>query len=70
MKKVLVLRPFHLIATNTDHKPGDIIEVSDEQLAKIKAVNVNMVEVLGDVAADVEPAAEGKPKRTRKPKAE
>lgn len=41
--------PFHLIATNTDHKPGDIIEVSEEQLAKIRAVNVNMVSVLGDV---------------------
>lgn len=72
MKRVLVLIPFHLIATNTDHKPGDVIEVSEEQLAKINAVNVNMVEVLGEAAkaAEVESAAEEKPKKKRKPKAE
>lgn len=58
MKRCEVLIPFHMIATNTDHVPGDVIEVSDEQLAKIKAVNVNMVLVLGEV--------EAKPKRSRK----
>ena len=49
MKRVRVLIPFHMSATNTDHVPGDEIKVTDEQLAKIKAVNVNMVEVLGEV---------------------
>ena len=48
-----------MIATNTDHIPNEEILVTDEQLAKIKAVNVNMVLVLGE-----EP--EEKPKRKRK----
>ena len=58
MKQVEVLIPFHMSATNTDHVPGDVIEVSEEQLAKIRDINVNMVLVLGD--------AEEKPKKTRK----
>ena len=60
MKRVEVLIPFHMTATNTDYVPGDVIEVSDEQLAKIQAVNVNMVMVLGD--------AEPKPKKKAKAK--
>ena len=46
--RVEVLLPFHMAATDTDHVPGDIIEVSEEQLAKIRAINVNMVLVLGE----------------------
>ena len=74
MKRVEVLIPFHMIATKTDHKAGDIIEVSDAQLANIRAVNINMVSVLADVAepaADTtEPAAEPekKQRKPRKPK--
>ena len=49
MKQVQVLIPFHMIATDTDHVPGEVIEVSEEQLERIQAVNVNMVLVLGDV---------------------
>lgn len=49
MKRVEVLIPFHSKATNKDHIKGDIIEVTEEQLADIRAVNVNMVLVLGDV---------------------
>ena len=67
MKRCEVLIPFHLKATDTIYVPDDIIEVSEEQLAKIKAIDENMVKVLGDVE---EPAAEEKPKKTRKPKAE
>lgn len=69
MKRVKVLIPFHMIATNTDHNVGDIIEVSDAQLAKIKAVNINMVDVIGEVEKQEEPK-EQQPKktRTRKPK--
>jgi hypothetical protein len=63
MKRVEVLLPFHMIATNTDHVPGDVIEVSDEQLTKIKAVNVNMVNVLGE--AD-EPVEKPKKRKTKK----
>ena len=69
MKRVKVLVPFHLIATKTDHAPGDVIEVSDAQLAKIKAVNINMVTVLGEAKEQDAPEQEV-PKRTRtkKPK--
>ena len=58
MKRCEVLIPFHMKATDTDHVPGDVIEVSDEQLARIREINVNMVLVLGEV--------ETKPKRSRK----
>lgn len=49
MKRVKVLIPFHNKDTNVDQVAGDIIEVSDEKLASIKAINVNMVLVLEDV---------------------
>jgi hypothetical protein len=62
MVKCEVLIPFHMKATNTDHLQGDIILISEEQLAKIRAINVNMVLVLG--------IAEEKPKRSRKKKEE
>lgn len=48
MKRVKVLIPFHRSATNTDQIPDDIIEVSEEELARINAISVNMVEVLGE----------------------
>jgi hypothetical protein len=59
MLRVEVLIPFHSEATNKDHVAGDIIEVTDEQLAEIRKVNVNMVLVLGEVV---------KKKATTKPK--
>lgn len=62
MKRVRVLIPFHSRATNKDQKVNDIIEVTDEQLADIRAVNVNMVLVLGDV---VKKKATTKPKATK-----
>lgn len=46
MKRVRVEIPFHLKATKTDHKPGDILTVDEETLARIQAVNINMVTVL------------------------
>lgn len=63
MKRVRVLIPFHLAATKTDHVAGDEIVVSDEQLARIRAINVNMVEVLGEVK---KAPAESKPKAKAK----
>ena len=42
--KVKVLIPFHLTSANKDCVPGEVIEVTIEQLAKIRAINVNMVE--------------------------
>jgi hypothetical protein len=62
MKRVEVLIPFHSNATNKDCVKGDIIEVSEEQLANIQAVNINMVLVLGDV---VKKKASAKPKATK-----
>ena len=56
MKLCKVLIPFHMIATDTIHEPGDIIEVSEEQLAKICDIRRDMVSVLEDV----------KPKKTKK----
>jgi hypothetical protein len=49
MKRCKVLIPFHLKATDTIHVPGDEIEVSEEQLAKIQAIRKDMVEVLAEV---------------------
>jgi hypothetical protein len=49
MKRCEVLIPFHMKATDTIHVPGDIIEVSEEQLAKILDIRKDMVAVLEDV---------------------
>lgn len=49
MKSVKVLIPFHNKDTKVDQVPGDVIEVSEERLEEIRAINVNMVLVLGDV---------------------
>ena len=62
MKRVEVLIPFHCKATNKEYIKGDVIEVTDERLAEIKAVNVNMVLVLGEV---VKKKATTKPKTTK-----
>lgn len=61
MKRVEVNIPFHLSATDTDHNPGDIIEVSEDTLARIQSINVNMVFVLGDV--EEKPKAKAKAKK-------
>ena len=67
MKRVKVLVPFNCKATGKKQVPDDIIEVTDEQLAAIREVNVNMVLVLGEA----EEKAEKKPKEKaeKKPKA-
>lgn len=49
MKRVEVLIPFHRSLTDTDQIVGDVITVSDEELNRIKAVNINMVSVIGEV---------------------
>ena len=58
MKRCEVLIPFHMIATDTIHVPGDIIEVSDKQLAKILAIHRKMVVVLEDVKPNTKKRAE------------
>ena len=54
MMRVKVLIPFLDKVTGESRKADDIFEVSDERLAEIRKVNVNMVTVLGE--------AEEKPK--------
>lgn len=44
--KVRVLIPFISKALDKDCEVGDVIEVTEQQLADIKAVNINMVEVV------------------------
>lgn len=56
MKRVQVYIPFHRKETGEDCKPGDEIVVSEEELARIRAVSVNMVAVLGEAE---EPEGEG-----------
>jgi hypothetical protein len=48
MLKVKVELPFHRAETDKDLKPGDEIIVSEEELARIRAVNINMVSVIGE----------------------
>lgn len=48
MKKVRVLVPFILGDTGELLKAGKEVDVTEEQLERIKAVSPNMVEVLGD----------------------
>ena len=62
MKRVKVLLPFYSKATGEFQEPDDIIEVTEEQLSAIKAVNVNMVLVLGDV--EEKPKAKKTKKKT------
>lgn len=49
MLRVEVEIPFHRSETDTDCDRGDVIEVSEEELARIRTVNVNMVSVIGVV---------------------
>lgn len=64
MKRVRVLIPF------TDKVTGEVcvgnaeIELSDMRIAEIKAVNVNMIEVIGEVEEAA--AAPAKKPRARK----
>jgi hypothetical protein len=60
MLRVEVLIPFIDKETSNVRVKGEIFEVSEERLAEIKSVNVNMVLVIGDVDA--------KPKKTTKKK--
>ena len=64
---VRVLVPFHRKETDTVQVIGDEIEVSEEELARIRAVNVNMVLLLGETEAEAEAEAEPEAE-TEKPK--
>ena len=67
--KVRVLIPFHLSSANKDCVPGEVIEVTESQLAKIRAINVNMVEVVVEAEVNTavdEATAVEKPKKKAK----
>ena len=67
MNRVKVLVPFHSKATGEYQVPDDVIEVTDEELAEIRAVNVNMVLVLDESEAKAEekPKAKAKKQKTK-----
>lgn len=58
-KRVRVEVPFVLSAENKKLTRGDEIEVSEETLASIRKVNVNMVTVLGDAPEEEPKIPEG-----------
>lgn len=68
MKRVEVLIPFHFSSDDADHACGDILVVSDEELARIRAVNVNMVSVIEEVTEQADPATPKRATKPRKPK--
>lgn len=49
MKKCKVLVPFILGDTGELFKEGGIAELTDDQVARVKKVSPNMIEVLGEV---------------------
>ena len=71
MMRVKVLIPFLDKVTSESRKADDIIEVSEERLAEIRAINVNMVLVLGEVEEEpIEEPIEEEPKpKAKKQKA-
>lgn len=60
--RAVVLIPFHRRETDVDQVAGDEILVGEEELLRIRAVNINMVEVIGVLE---EAAEEPKPKRAK-----
>ena len=58
MKRVRVLIPFKDGATGTVLEAGKEVELADETIAKAKAININMLLVLGE-------AEEKAPKKPR-----
>lgn len=75
MKKVLVNVEFKDAYTGEHYKPGQTIELSEERVAEVSAVNKNMISVIGNVeAAAEEPIEEpiedpiGEPKEKTKKK--
>ena len=65
MIKVKVLIPFTDRITDKHYVADDIIEVSNERLAEILAVNVNMVLVLGEAEDKPKPKAKKQTKTTK-----
>lgn len=65
--RVKVEIPFHRLQTDTGQEHGDILEVSEEELSRIRAVNINMVSLLGEVTEQAVPDTPKKP-ATRKKK--
>lgn len=69
MKRVRCEIPFHMNATDKDYVPGDTLEVDDNTISRMYAVNANLVTVLGEVEETPE-EVENTPqkRRSKKPK--
>ena len=71
MKRVRVLVPFTDRVSGKPYKKDDEIDLTEERIAEVKAVSVNMILVLGDSETQKEVSEEEpKKKTTRKKKAE
>ena len=68
MKRVKVLVPFTDRVTKELRKANDEIEMTEERIAEVRAVSVNMILVLGEAEETKEETP--KKKSTRKKKAE
>lgn len=66
MKRVKVLIPFTDKVTGEMYEANAEITMTEERIAEVRSVGVNMISVLGDAEAPEEP----KKPRARKPKAE
>ena len=65
MKKVRVNEPFIDKVTGEQYEANAEITMTEERIAEVRSVGVNIISVLGDAEA-----AEPKKPRARKPKAE
>ena len=72
MKRVKVLVPFTDRVTKELRKANDDIEMTEERIAEVRAVSVNMILVLGEAEETQKETTEETPKKksTRKKKAE
>lgn len=70
MKRVMVLIPFTDKLTNETREKNDVLVMTDERIAEVRAVSVNMLLVLGEAEDPEEVPAEPKKKSARKKKAE
>lgn len=56
MKRIRVEIPFILKEADRRCVPGEILSVSEEQLGRMRAINPNLVSVLGEEDAPAQPA--------------
>lgn len=70
MKRVKVLVPFTDKVSGKPYKENDEIELTDERIAEVKAISVNMILVLDEVMEESREEEQKPKKTTRKKKSE